>query len=81
MLEAFMIIGFGAFIGFILAVLVIKIFAILPLQSFKEVAGTPYLNVWVATMSALLLFIIGFFAGFFPARRAAKLNVVDCLRF
>ncbi len=81
MLEAFLIIGLGALIGFGLAIVVIKLFAALPLQSFKEVAGTPYLNVWVAAMSALLLFIIGFLAGFFPARRAAKLNVVDCLRF
>jgi len=80
-LEAFVIIGLGALIGFGMALSVIKLFAALPLQSFKEVAGTPYLNIWVAAISALLLFSIGFLAGYFPARRAAKLNIVDCLRF
>jgi len=80
-LEAFIIIGLGALVGFGLALGIIKFFAALPLQSFKEVAGTPYLNVWVAAVSAMLLFLIGFLAGYFPARKAARLNVVDCLRF
>ncbi len=81
LLEAFLIIGIGALIGFVMAVGMIRVFAALPLQSFKEQAGTPYINLWVAGIAAFLLFAIGFLAGFFPARRAAKLNIIDSLRF
>lgn len=75
-----MIIGIGAFIGFALALIIISVFAALPIQDFKEAVGTPQLNPMVAIVTILVLSTIGFLAGFFPARRASRLNVVDCLR-
>lgn len=78
--EAFVIIGIGAFIGFALALIIISVFAALPIQDFKEAVGTPQLNPMVAIVTILVLSTIGFLAGFFPARRASRLNVVDCLR-
>ncbi len=80
-LEAFIIIGIGAIIGFILAVGIINLVAAIPSQGFKETVGTPELNLTVAFITMAILFIIGFLAGYFPARRASKLNIVDCLRY
>lgn len=80
-LEAFIVIGVGALIGFFLAIAIITGFNALPLEQFKEAVGTPQLNLMVAFVTTFILATIGFLAGFFPARRAAKLNVVDCLRF
>jgi putative ABC transport system permease protein len=79
--EAFVVIGLGALIGFILAVLIISLIAALPMGDFKEAVGTPILNPLVALVTVIILGSIGFLAGYFPARKAAKLNVIDCLRY
>jgi putative ABC transport system permease protein len=79
--EAFVVIGLGALIGFILAVLIISLIAALPMGDFKEAVGTPVFNPLVALVTVVILSTIGFLAGFFPARKAAKLNVIDCLRY
>lgn len=79
--ETLIIIGISASIGFMLALGVIGIMAALPLQSVKEAVGTPELNPTVGLLTIFILGTIGFLAGFFPARRASRLNVVDCLRY
>lgn len=79
--EAFVVIGLGALIGFIFAFGLIQLFAALPVKDFKDTVGTPELNLMVAFVTVSILGIIGFLAGFFPARRAASLNVIDCLRY
>ncbi len=78
--EAFVVIGIGAFIGFLIAFSLISLIAALPLGDFKESVGTPEFNPIVAIVTIIILGSIGFLAGFFPARRAAKLRVIDCLR-
>lgn len=76
--EALTIIGISALFGLLLAVLIIAIVNSFPVQ---EYLGRPELNLQVALVAALVIGTIGFLAGFFPARRAARLNVVDCLRY
>jgi len=77
-LEAFIIIGLSAVIGFTLAVLIIKFVSMLPIEDY---VGIPVLSFPVAIVSILVLGIIGFVAGFFPSRKASRFKVVDCLRF
>jgi putative ABC transport system permease protein len=81
MFESFVIIGIGAAIGFILAIGLIQLITALPMQDFKEAVGTPEFNPMVGIITVLILSMIGFVAGFFPARRAARLNVIECLRY
>jgi putative ABC transport system permease protein len=81
LLEAFVVIGIGAAIGFVLALILINLIAAIPVQEFREAVGVPVFDPWVAVITVLILGTIGFLAGFFPARRAAKLNVIDCLRY
>ncbi len=80
-LEAFVVIGIGALVGFILAVVIISLVAAIPMGDFKEAVGTPEFSSLVAIATVLILGSIGFLAGYFPARRAARLNVIDCLRY
>ncbi len=77
-IEAFIIIGISAMIGFALAIMLIKLISLLPID---EYVGHPELSLSVAFISIAILGIIGFIAGYFPSRRAAKLNVIDCLRY
>jgi putative ABC transport system permease protein len=79
--EAFVVIGLGALIGFLLAVGLIELIAAIPSVELREAVGLPELNLIVALSTMLILGLIGFLAGFFPARRAAKLHVIDCLRY
>jgi putative ABC transport system permease protein len=81
MLEAFVVIGIGAFIGFLLAFGLIQLLAALPIKDFKEAVGVPIFNPLVAVITVIILSSIGFLSGFFPARRAARLKVIDCLRY
>jgi putative ABC transport system permease protein len=76
-METFFIIALGSLIGFLISLGVIKVLGYMPINEF---VGTPELSVEVALATAFVLSVVGLAAGLFPARRAANLNVVDCLR-
>jgi putative ABC transport system permease protein len=81
MFETFVIIGISAFIGFMLAMGIIGLMANLPLETVREAVGIPKFNPMVGIVTILILGSIGFLAGYFPARRASRLDVVECLRY
>ncbi len=76
-LETLFIVGIGSFIGFLVAAGIIQVLQFIPI---KEFVGAPELSVEVATATAGVLSVVALSAGLMPARRAANLNVVDCLR-
>jgi putative ABC transport system permease protein len=47
----------------------------------QEFVGTPTISPVVILVTLVLLAGIGVLAGFFPARRAAALDPVECLRY
>ena len=75
--ETFMIVGVGALLGFLLAWAIIYVLGFLP---FEDVVGTPRLSPLVVAVTIGLLSLIAFLAGLFPARKAANLDPVLCLR-
>lgn len=75
-LETMLIVATGGTMGFIFSALVVKIVALLPIQKY---IGTPTVSPAVAGITILILGIVGFIAGYFPARRAAKMNPVQAL--
>ena len=77
-LETFFIIFVGAFIGTLISLSLIFIISMLPIEEF---VGKPSVSWWVALAAVSVLAAIGFIAGFFPARKAANLKVIDCLRW
>jgi putative ABC transport system permease protein len=77
-LEAFVIVGFGALLGFVISFALVKVASLMPIE---EQVGIPTISPVVAITTISLLGGIAFLAGLFPARRAAHLDPVDCLRY
>ncbi len=75
--ETFFIIGLGSFIGTIIALGFLKLMEFLPI---RDAVGVPILSPEVMVATAVILAVVGLSAGLFPARRAANLDVVECLR-
>ena len=76
--ETLFIIAIGASIGILISLGILALLSALPIDEF---VGKPSVSVWVAMVALSLLAGIGFTAGYFPARKAANLNVIDCLHY
>jgi putative ABC transport system permease protein len=76
-LEASLIVLTGALFGFLISVGLVKLIGMFPIQEF---VGTPSISSGVALTTMGLLALIAVFSGFFPARKAALLDPVECLR-
>ena len=76
--ESFMIVGIGAVLGLLLSVGSVWGMSFVQMQDF---VGTPKISLFVALVTVGLLAVIGFMAGLFPAKKAANLDPVECLRY
>ncbi|MCX6133247.1 MAG: ABC transporter permease [Ignavibacteriales bacterium] len=76
-METFFIVGLGSALGFLIAFGIITALQYVPI---KEFVGTPEFSSEVAIATVTMLCIIGLAAGLMPARKAANLDVVECLR-
>ncbi|TAK55709.1 MAG: FtsX-like permease family protein [Bacteroidetes bacterium] len=76
-METFFIIALGSSLGFLIAYGITEALQFIPI---KEFVGTPEISIEVALATMFVLAVIGFAAGVMPAKRAANLNVVECLR-
>jgi len=74
--ETFFIVFLGALIGYLISAILVALIGVLPIDDF---VGTPKIELWVAFTAFAILSFIGLLAGFFPAKKAAGLHVVECL--
>ena len=75
--ETFVIVGAGAALGCAISVGLVAVGRQLPTN---EIVGPPVLSPVVAIVTIALLGLIGFAAGLFPAKKAASMDPVECLR-
>lgn len=75
--ESFLIVSLGGFVGFLVSLGIVKAAASLP---FEEYIGIPQISLPVVLITTVLISLIGMMASFFPARRAARLRPVECLK-
>ena len=76
-METFFIVALGSMIGFMIAYGLIAALQFIPI---KEFIGTPEFSFEVVAITIGVLTLIGLAAGLMPARKAAGLNVVECLK-
>lgn len=78
LLEATLLVGVGAFLGFLISIAITWGASFLPIQDY---VGVPSISPPVVLLTAMLLLTVALVAGMLPARRAAAMDPADCLRW
>jgi putative ABC transport system permease protein len=75
--ETFMIVGLGAVLGYAIGWVIVELMQNIPIREF---VGAPVFSPIVGVVALSVLTLIGMVAGFLPAVRASRLDVIECLR-
>ena len=75
--ETFFIVFTGSAVGFLISYGIIALLGMLPITDY---VGTPEMSMEVVGIAVSVLITVGLIAGLMPARRAANMDVVECLR-
>ena len=81
MTETFFIVALGAVTGFAISYGVVEICQSPLLEEMHKYVGKPEINPLVASCALITLGLVGFAAGWSPARRAASIDPVQALEF
>lgn len=79
--EAMAIALSGGALGMLFSAVLIKGASYLPPEMFSDLFGQPEITWFWTILTVTILSLVGFFAGYFPARKAASVNPVEALRY
>lgn len=78
MLETFLVVAIGGLAGILFSELVVSVFGCITLPSWL---GKPEIHAWTMFVTVVILFLVTFLSGIFPARSASRMQPVDALSF
>jgi len=81
LMETFLIVSLGGILGFAFSYGVVSLFQLPLLEKITTYVGYPEISPMVSLCALLALGLIGFAAGFAPARRAANMDPIQALEF
>ncbi len=80
--EALGITFFGGLLGMAVAYIMTELFKMIPIESEAiNMIGRPTVSLEIGIAVTIILGILGFFAGLFPALKAASINPTEALRY
>jgi len=82
-LEASLYTFLGGAVGIMIALVLVTLIALIPLESSEVMGylGHPRISVPIGIVTTFILGAIGLLAGYFPARRAASIDPAETLRY
>ncbi len=79
--ESLILSAIGGGIGLAISFFIIGLCSFIPETGIFEFIGKPIMSAEIPIVTFIILLVISVAAGYFPARKASKLNPVECLRY
>jgi putative ABC transport system permease protein len=81
LLESLLLSAIGGILGLIFSFLIIWLCSFIPETGMFEFLGKPTMSYEIPIITVIILLVISVFSGYFPAKKAANLKPVECLRY
>jgi putative ABC transport system permease protein len=81
LLESLLLSAIGGVAGLLFSFFLVWLCSFIPEVGIFEFIGKPTLSLEIPITTVVVLLIISIFSGYFPARKAANLKPVECLRY
>jgi len=81
LLESLLLSAIGGALGLFFSLSIVWFCSFIPEVGIFEFIGKPTLSGEIPIVTVIVLLVISIFSGYFPARKAANLKPVECLRY
>ncbi len=81
LLESLLLSAIGGTVGLLFSFLLVWLCSFIPEVGIFEFIGKPTLSAEIPVTTVIVLLVISVFSGYFPAKKAANLRPVECLRY
>ncbi len=79
--ESLSLSAIGGILGLLFSFSLVWLCSFIPETGIFEFIGKPTLSLEIPIISVIVLLVISLFSGYFPAKKAANLRPVECLRY
>jgi putative ABC transport system permease protein len=81
LLESLLLSAIGGALGLLFSLSIVWFCSLIPEAGIFEFIGKPTMSYEIPIMTVIVLLVISVISGYFPAKKAANLKPVECLRY